>query len=343
MSCEHPACSSEAHLICSSHCHLSVCEKHRFEHESDLRSEIEKRLKEINDPISTILLQTRRELEQSEEAWQRESKQANSLFDLQQSSIDQRLKLIEQTRELLTRKREHLNQHKAGEIQLTKEDYQELEVALNQINKEDNQPNPSSIRIVSPSIDTKPHHTSTDVEYIEISDSDNDSSPPTTPISTSNEKPRPSTLHLLRDICPLTKYGVFGLENVQDIKRFCPIDNKIPVYLYIHFIRTHNIRPYVATQLVRALRNQCNLMETKIFTQINKQTLQCPFNKSALKFNEENCIPKTPCYSLLDQDDFKRHLRQVHSITKMNTDLIYDAVKEYGTISRVQFEEDLCE
>ena len=84
-------------------------------------------------------------------------------------------------------------------------------------------------------------------------------------------------------------------------------------------------------------------METKIFEQINKQTLQCPFNKSALKFNEENCIPKTPCYSLLDQDDFKRHLRQVHSITKITTDLIYDALKEYGTISRVQFEEDLCE
>ncbi|CAF1138048.1 unnamed protein product [Adineta ricciae] len=343
MSCEHPACSSEAHLICSSHCHLSVCEKHRFEHESDLRSEIEKRLKEITDPISTILLQTRRELEQSEEAWQHESKQVNSLFDLQQISIDQRLKLIEQTRELLTRKREHLNKHKAGEIQLTKEDYQELGVALNQINKEDYQPDPSSIRTASPSIDTKPHHTSTDVEYIEISDSDNDSSPPTVLISTSNEKPRPTSLHLHRDICPLTKYGVFGLENVQDIKRFCPIDNKTPVYLYIHFIRTHNIRPYVATKLVRALRNRCNLMETKIFEQINKQTLQCPFNKSALKFNEENCIPKTPCYSLLDQDDFKRHLRQVHSITKMNTDLIYDAVKEYGTISRVQFEEDLCE
>lgn len=163
MSCEHPACSSDAHLICSSHCHLSLCEKHQFEHENDLRSEIEKRLKEITDPISTILLQTRREIEQSEEARQHESKQVNSLFDLQQTSIDQRLKLIEQTRELLTRKREHLSQHKAGETQLTKEDYQELELALNQINKEDYEPDSLNVCTASPS---------RDIEYIEISDSE---------------------------------------------------------------------------------------------------------------------------------------------------------------------------
>jgi len=89
-------------------------------------------------------------------------------------------------------------------------------------------------------------------------------------------------------------------------------------------------------------------METIIFPQDDnssavRENIQCPFDNTAIKFNKENSIPNTPCYSSLAYHYFKNHLRTVHSITKLNADLIYNAMKNYGTISHVQFEEDLCE
>jgi hypothetical protein len=103
----------------------------------------------------------------------------------------------------------------------------------------------------------------------------------------------------------------------------------------------------MAYQLVKAIRNGYDPIETKIFPQNNptgfNENISCPFDNSAKKFNKKNSIPNTPCYSSLSYHYFKNHLRTVHSITKLNADLIYDAMKNYGTISHVQFEEDLCE
>jgi hypothetical protein len=88
-------------------------------------------------------------------------------------------------------------------------------------------------------------------------------------------------------------------------------------------------------------------METKIFPQDNSsvfiENIPCPFDNMARKFYKKNFIPNTPCHSSLAYHYFKNHLRTVHSITKLNADLIYKAMKNYGTISHVQFEEDLCE
>ncbi|UJR25602.1 hypothetical protein I4U23_006946 [Adineta vaga] len=361
MSCEHPACSSKADVTCLSHCHLSICHKHRLEHENHLYDEIQKQLDDLSNPLSTLISQIQQDLRQSEELHQRELNRINSHFDLQQSSIDQRLKLTKQTNELLSKKREQLNQHKTGDKQLTKEDYLQLEWMLNQINKNlhehehNHHIDTQTINNHRSTSEMKQTNSSTTIECIEILDSDDDVLLPNTidvqqtnRTSTKVEKTRTISLNLLRDICPLTKYGVFGLENLQNIKRFCSNENRTSVYLYIHFIRTHHIKPYIATQLVRAIRSKCNPMETKIFPQINhniitKKTFQCPFNKNAMKFNEENSIPKTPCCSLIEEDNFQKHLGEIHSITKANIDLIYNAMKHHGTISHVQFEEDLCE
>jgi len=89
-------------------------------------------------------------------------------------------------------------------------------------------------------------------------------------------------------------------------------------------------------------------METIIFPQDDnssgiRENIQCPFDDTAIKFNKENSIPNTPCYLSFIHHSFKDHLRCVHLITNTNAELIYNAMKDYGTISHVQFEEDLCE
>ncbi len=117
--------------------------------------------------------------------------------------------------------------------------------------------------------------------------------------------------------------------------------------MYIHFTRYHCIKSSIAYKLVKAIRNGCNPIETNIFPQDNTsvyiEKISCPFDNTATKFNKKNFIPNTPCYASLTYYYFKNHLRTVHSITKLNADLIYNAMKDYGTISHVQFEEDICE
>ena len=135
MFCEHPTCSLEANTMCKYHCHLSVCEQHRLEHENNLLITFEKELNDLSNPVLTLLDQFRNDLKQSEESHQRELNRAKSLFDGHLSSVDQRLKLTKKANEIILINREQLSKYKTGENQLTKEDYQQIENFSNQIQK----------------------------------------------------------------------------------------------------------------------------------------------------------------------------------------------------------------
>ena len=111
----------------------------------------------------------------------------------------------------------------------------------------------------------------------------------------------------------------------------------------MHFTRTHRIKSSIAYQLLRAIRNGSDPMQTKVFPQDNTsvfiKNIQCPFDDTSVKLN----IPNTPCCSSLGYYYFRDHLQNVHSITKVNANLIYQAMKEYGTINHLQLKEDLCD
>src|SRR5689334_20948223 len=133
MLCEHPTCTLEANTICKYHCYLSVCQKHRTEHETELLNEFEKQLDNLSNPISTLLNQSQYKLKKSEESRQYELNRINSLFDKYISSIDQRLKFSKTTNELIINKREQLIKYKNGDNQLTKDDYQQIKNLSDQI------------------------------------------------------------------------------------------------------------------------------------------------------------------------------------------------------------------
>ncbi|CAF4490640.1 unnamed protein product, partial [Rotaria sp. Silwood2] len=153
-------------------------------------------------------------------------------------------------------------------------------------------------------------------------------------------------LALLRDVCPLTQYGIFGLNSSYNLLRLCSNKSNKQLNLYAHFTRTHRLKASIAHQLLKAIRNNCDPIETKIFPQDHTkafvENIQCPFDDTAIKFTKKNSIPNTPCHSSIVGYSFKHHLCHVHSITKLNAKLIYEAMKDCGTISHVQFEEDLC-
>lgn len=88
-------------------------------------------------------------------------------------------------------------------------------------------------------------------------------------------------------------------------------------------------------------------MKTKIFPEDNTEAfvedINCPFNSEAIEFTRNNSIPNTPCYASISLYHFREHLRAAHCITKTNAKLIYDAMKNYGDIEQVQFQDNLCE
>ncbi|CAF2314870.1 unnamed protein product [Rotaria sp. Silwood2] len=373
MSCEHPTCTLEANTICKSHCQLSVCQQHRIEHEKSLLNEIEKQLDDLSNPIITLLNQSQCDLKQSEESRQHELNCINSLFDCHLFSIDQRLKLSKKTNELISIEREQLIKYKNGDNQLKKENYQQIQNLSNEIQNNlqkqyelNHQIRDNNTDINSWPID-KENNRSTEIEYIELSDSEDELSRYSTDVinneqyktinntltSNNNEiqsnkvkKPQKPNLALLRDVCPLTQYGIFGLNSSYNLLRLCSNKSNKQLNLYAHFTRTHRLKASIAHQLLKAIRNNCDPIETKIFPQDHTkafvENIQCPFDDTAIKFTKKNSIPNTPCHSSIVGYSFKHHLCHVHSITKLNAKLIYEAMKDCGTISHVQFEEDLC-
>lgn len=156
-----------------------------------------------------------------------------------------------------------------------------------------------------------------------------------------------SNVLLLRDFCPLTQFGVYGLNSSHNLSRLCSKTRNKQRVLYIHFTRYHSIKSSIAYQLVKAIRNNCDPSETKIFPQDNTsicmENISCPFDEIRQKFTKKHSIPNTPCHSTVAYHYFRDHLRKIHSITKLNTNLILKAIKERGTISHIQFKDDLCE
>ena len=150
----------------------------------------------------------------------------------------------------------------------------------------------------------------------------------------------------VRDFCPLTELGVYGLTSSHNLHQLCSKEKNKKRFLYVHFNYYHSIKPNIAYQLVKAVGNGCNPHETIVFpedtTSICIERIKCPFDRTAEKFYKKNAIPKTPCSKVTNYRNFKSHLRTRHSITKTNIELIYKAMMDHGTISHVQFEEDLC-
>lgn len=150
----------------------------------------------------------------------------------------------------------------------------------------------------------------------------------------------------VHDFCPLTELGVYGLTSSHNLQRLCSKEKNKKRFLYVHLNYYHSIKPNIAYQLVRAVGSGCDPHETIIFpedtTSVCIERIKCPFDRTAKKFYKKNAIPKTPCSNVMNYRSFKSHLRTKHSITKTNIELIYNAMMDHGTISHVQFEEELC-
>lgn len=154
-------------------------------------------------------------------------------------------------------------------------------------------------------------------------------------------------VNFVHAFCPLTQLGVFGLKRSHNLERLCTESNNRQRYLYFHLTMYHHLKSSLANKITKAVGNGQDPMTTTIFPpdspDVTVENMSCPFDSKASKFNDKHAIPNTPCTSTMYPHHFKNHLCKVHSISPTNAKLIYRAVKKTGTMSHVQFEEDLCQ
>ena len=180
MFCEHPTCSLEANTICKYHCHLSVCEQHRIEHEKKLLNDFENEFNHLTNPIANLFNQTRLKFKTFEQSRQEDLDRLNSIYDSHLLVIDQRLKFAQQTKTFVSTKREQLINVQNGDHRLTREDYQSMEQLIEQTQENLQEQYRSNhqirtknkpMKIFTNEEDTRTN-VFTEVECIEISDSE---------------------------------------------------------------------------------------------------------------------------------------------------------------------------
>lgn len=159
----------------------------------------------------------------------------------------------------------------------------------------------------------------------------------------SNRKIVPSSV---RDYCPLTRDGAFGIHSHIHGIRLCPSrprEYQRTCLLSRHFRRVHHLTPSVSLTIARAIGSGQDPMETRLFNEdqviLNLDELRsvnCPMNKPLTHYPFLQ-IPQYPCNTIKQVRHLKDHLRRVHQLTNPAANLIIKVVKNDLPIERIQF------
>lgn len=136
--------------------------------------------------------------------------------------------------------------------------------------------------------------------------------------------PLPSSFE---SICPLTKYGVYGILEIHKI-RLC--DGQEHALMH-HLITFHNLRRSSATKLIKAIMSKTDYNRTlfKIDEMIDEQTIACPMTNANLKlFGILQSVPATPCSTVMKKFGLRQHLRKYHNLQALATRKIIDAYEK---------------
>lgn len=154
-----------------------------------------------------------------------------------------------------------------------------------------------------------------------------------------NRKIVPSTV---RDYCPLTRDGAFGIHSRIHGVRLCP-DRSRKYLLSQHFRCVHHLTPTVSLTMARAIASGHDPMETRLFNDdqviLNLDELRsvnCPMNKPMIHYPDIQ-IPQLPCNTIKQVRHLKDHLCRAHQLTKPAANLIIKLIKNDLSIERIQF------
>jgi hypothetical protein len=136
--------------------------------------------------------------------------------------------------------------------------------------------------------------------------------------------------------CPLTRFGIFGLNNEHNVC-LCLSGNRIPNHhLVTHFRRYHHLTLSLSYELTKAMINKLNPLTTCIFRSdmhiIDKRfyVIRCPLKRMKL----------SSCKKKFYKDSLRTHLLRVHRLTSKTTNQIVGTINAQGDLTKLDFDED---
>lgn len=150
----------------------------------------------------------------------------------------------------------------------------------------------------------------------------------------------------IRDFCPLTTDGAFGIDFQHHGIRLCPTrndENRRTYRLNEHFRRFHLLSPLASLKLVRAISEGQRPTETKLFTDQDNllnvdavRHVRCPINKPFVHHRQLKA-KEFPCFETMQQRQLKDHLQKKHGFSTQAVRIIVNAIQSNKSVNNIQF------
>ncbi|UJR35230.1 hypothetical protein I4U23_027995 [Adineta vaga] len=150
----------------------------------------------------------------------------------------------------------------------------------------------------------------------------------------------------IRDYCPLTHDGAFGINAETHGVRLCPkkpLAHQRTYRLNEHFRRVHHLTGFASLALARAVGAKQNPLTTRLFndhdTILNIEelrTINCPINQPFLHHSLLQ-IENYPCKTVRQVRHLRDHLKRSHKFTNRAANIIVKAVKNNRPVHMIEF------
>lgn len=345
MTCEHPLCTRLISKKCSNHCQLDLCEEHFIEHEHLFLIQYEKSFNNLKKSFQTLLHSIEERRKTLEETHRTNLASLNDHSSLSSTELEHKSSLVLSTQNLIKKKRQLLQDARKDQALLYQYDIEQLRLYRTTIGNYQ----PTEIHIVSSASSLSTASSASSVESSSTSSSSSHSN--FNPDSENDEEevdeelkpnhPRKSEIHPRRKVnidyygtCPLTRFGIYGLQSKHNVILCTSQTNKSDHHLMKHFYHDHHIKWLFAYQLTKAVMNQSDPQTTCIFPSnvdiIDKRfyVRYCPLKEMGLS----NCRKK------FFKNSLDQHLLKVHQLSFETRKQIVETIETDGSLSSLHLD-----
>jgi len=317
--CEHPFCTRLISSKCSNHCQLDLCNEHLIEHKNLFAVQYEKSFNNLKKSFNDLINLIEEKKEIINNNYEKHISLINKNSNNKLNDIEQKSSLILSTQNLIKKKLQLLTDVKNGQALLYQYDIEQIKLYLNKIQEYQS----TEIEMLSSSSSSSSDSTNSDFDdedYYHKSNTD----------KTRNE------IMNYHGQCPLTRLGIYGLNNKHNLRLCSSENNKSDYHLMTHFYNYHHIKWSLSYELTGAIINKLNPLKTFIFQSdiniIDKRfyIISCPLNK----INLSNCKKK------FFKDSLKQHLLNNHRLKLETINKIIETIQNKGQLTELDLDKD---
>jgi len=325
--CEHPFCTRLISKKCSNHCQLDLCDEHLIEHKHLFLIQYEKSFNNLKKSLNELIDSIQERKKMININYQKNISLITENNNNKLNQTEQKSLLILSTQNLIKKKLQLLNDVKNGQALLYQYDIEQIKLYLTKIHEYQ----PTEIQILSSSSSSSSNSTHSDSD-----DDDDDDNDDKDYYHRSNANKKRNDIMNFYGQCPLTRLGIYGLNDKHNLQLCSSETNKSDYCLMTHFYNYHHIKWSLSYALTKAIINKLNPLKTCIF--------QSDINIIDKRFYVIKCPLKTmnlsDCKKKFFKDSLKQHLLNIHHLSLETSHKIVETIQNKGHLTPLDFDEN---